>query len=125
MSDAVIPLIRPTSLRARLLVLGTLAMVAVVLAYMSLRGPAPAPATPAPLRPPAGVAPAAAPAGALPAVSALRDSALAARGRAERAGALKNTVPSWGIAETIVAAADQAVRTGDQTRATSMYSGAI
>ena len=126
LSDAVVSLIRPTSLRARLFVLGTLATVAVVLAYLSLRGPPAAPATPAPLvTPPLGVAPAVAPAGALPAVAALRDSALAARGRAERAGALKNTVPAWGLAETMLATADQAVRTGDQTRATSMYSGAI
>ncbi len=126
LSDAVVSLIRPTSLRARLFVLGTLATVAVVLAYLSLRGPPAAPATPAPLvTPPLGVAPAAPPAGALPAVAALRDFALAARGRAERAGALKNTVPAWSLAETMLATADQAVRTGDQTRATSMYSGAI
>ncbi len=134
LSDAVLSLVRPTSLRARLLVLGALATVAVVLAYLSLRGPTPAPpppsppATPAPLAgPPADVAPGggALPAGVLPAVAALRDSVLAARRRAEHAGALKNTVPSWTIAETMLGTADRAVRTGDQTRATSMYSGAI
>jgi len=130
LSDAVLSLVRPTSLRARLFVLGTLATVAGVLAYMSLRGPTPAPlpppATPAPLvGPPADVAPAALPPGVLPAVVALRDSVLATRRRAEHAGALKNTVQSWTIAETMLGTADQAVRTGDQTRATSMYSGAI
>src|SRR3989441_8024269 len=49
LSDAVVSLIRPTSLRARLFVLGPLATVAVVLASLSLRGPPAAPATPAPL----------------------------------------------------------------------------
>ena len=58
-------------------------------------------------------------------MAALRDSVLAVRGRAERAGAQKNTVPSWAIAETMLASADQAVRAGEQTRATSMYGGAV
>ena len=130
LSDAVVSLIRPTSLRARLLVLGALATVALVLAYASLRSPAAPPLAPQatavpPVGPAEGVAPGAAPVGALPAVAALRDSVLAVRGRAERAGAQKNTVPSWTIAETMLASADQAVRAGDQTRATSVYSGAI
>ena len=122
LSDAVLSLVRPISLRARMLVLGALGTMAVVLAYTSLRSPA----TAAPLVGPSeGVAPAAPPAGALPAVAALRDSVLAVRGRAERAGAQKNTVPSWNIAETMLASADQAVRAGEQTRATSMYGGAV
>ena len=130
LSDAVLSLVRPISLRARMLVLGALGTMAVVLAYTSLRSPAapppPGQATAAPLVGPSeGVAPAAPPAGALPAVAALRDSVLAVRGRAERAGAQKNTVPSWAIAETMLASADQAVRAGEQTRATSMYGGAV
>jgi hypothetical protein len=129
LSDAVFSLIRPTSMRVRMLVLGALAIVVVVLAYTSLRSPPAAPATPGPVAaPPVATgppAPAPAPAGALPAVKTLRDSVLAARSRAEHAGALKNTVPSWTVAEAMLASADQAVGAGQQTRATSTYSGAI
>jgi len=129
LSDAVFSLIRPTSLRVRMLVLGALAIVVVVLVYTSLRSPPAAPATPGPVAaPPVATgppAPAPAPAGALPAVQTLRDSVLAARSRAEHAGAQKNTVPSWTIAEAMLATADQAVGAGQQTRATSTYSGAI
>src|SRR5207253_619693 len=60
-----------------------------------------------------------------PAVAPLRDSAVAARGRADRTGAGKVNVPAWTIAETMLQSADQAAVAGDQTRATNGYSGAI
>jgi len=59
------------------------------------------------------------------ALGAQRDSALAARDRARRAGAMKNNVPSLLLAETVVQNAERALRTGDLARAASGYLSAI
>src|SRR2546430_197444 len=59
------------------------------------------------------------------ALVAQRDSALAARDRARRAGAMKNNVPSLILAETVVQNAERALRTGDPARAASGYLSAI
>src|SRR5256714_1169874 len=59
------------------------------------------------------------------ALVAQRDSALAARDRARRAGAMKNNVPSLILAETVVQNAERALRAGDLARAASGYLGAI
>ncbi len=59
------------------------------------------------------------------ALVAQRDSALAARERAQRAGAMKNNVPSLILAETVVQNAERALRTGDPARAASGYLSAI
>jgi len=59
------------------------------------------------------------------ALVAQRDSALAARERAGRAGAMKNNVPSLILAETVVQNAERALRTGDLARAASGYLSAI
>ncbi len=60
-----------------------------------------------------------------PALVAQRDSALAARERARRAGAMKNNVSSLILAETVVQNAERALRTGDLARAASGYLSAI
>src|SRR5881398_2671124 len=59
------------------------------------------------------------------ALGAQRDSALAARDRARRAGAMKNNVPSLLLAETVVQNAERAVRGGDQAHAASGYLSAV
>jgi serine/threonine-protein kinase len=55
------------------------------------------------------------------ALSARRDSALAARDRAVRAGALKNNVPAWILAETMFQVSEQALQAGAQPRALNGY----
>jgi len=117
----------PTSLRVRLVALLGLLAAAIVAAYFSLS----APAAPAPVavtipprhpnpplfdpRPIAGLA---------PRLSATRDSAYGARGRALAVGALVNNVPSMLVADGMLLAADQAARGTDPVRATAGYSGA-
>ncbi len=59
------------------------------------------------------------------ALVAQRDSALAARDRARRAGAMKNNVPSLILAETVVQNAERALRSDDLARAASGYLSAI
>jgi len=59
------------------------------------------------------------------ALVAQRDSALAARDRARRAGAMKNNVPSLILAETVVQNAERALRRDDLARAASGYLSAI
>ena len=59
------------------------------------------------------------------ALVAQRDSALAARARAQRAGAMKNNVPSLLLAETVVLTAERALRTGDLGHAASGYLSAV
>ena len=59
------------------------------------------------------------------ALVAQRDSALAARDRARRAGAMKNNVPSLILAETVVQNAERALRADDLARAASGYLSAI
>jgi serine/threonine-protein kinase len=55
------------------------------------------------------------------ALGARRDSALAARDRAVRAGALKNNVPAMVLGETMLQASEQALQAGNQSRALSGY----
>jgi len=59
------------------------------------------------------------------ALVAQRDSTLAARERARRAGAMKNNVPSLILAETVLLTAEGALRSGDLARAASGYVSAI
>ena len=59
------------------------------------------------------------------ALVAQRDSAVAARERARRAGAMKNNVPSLILAETLVQNAERALRTGDFGQAANGYLSAI
>src|SRR5947207_9773694 len=59
------------------------------------------------------------------ALVAQRDSALAARERARRAGAMKNNVPTLMLAEAVLQTAERAVRSGDLARAASGYVSAI
>ena len=59
------------------------------------------------------------------ALVAQRDSALAARERARRTGAMKNNVPALMLAEAVMQTAERAVRTGDLARAASGYLSAI
>src|SRR3989442_10611416 len=104
LSDAVLSLVRPISLRARMLVLGALGTMAVVLAYTSLRSPAapppPGQATAAPLvGPPGGGRPGGPPGGAPPGGAGRRAPGLAAPGGRRAAGPPENTGPSSRPAE--------------------------
>src|SRR5690349_9099791 len=65
------------------------------------------------------------PANLNPAILGQRDSALAARTRARRAGAMKNNVPSLLLAEAVVQTAERALRTGDLGHAANGYLSAI
>jgi hypothetical protein len=56
-----------------------------------------------------------------PALSARRDSALAARDRAVRAGALKNNTTSMVLAENLFQVSEQALIAGNQTQALNGY----
>ena len=121
-------LVTHAPMKWRLAVLGALAAVVLVLVFAPGQ---PAPdltegaraATPAAVPGPVFSAPAPPP--DLPpvslAVSSRRDSALAARDRAERAGAIKNSVPAIILAETMFQASEQALQAGDQTRALRGY----
>jgi serine/threonine protein kinase len=121
---AILKLAQPTSLRARLLTLGALAVVVAVLAYSSIASPS-RPAAPATRSsPPVSVGPPG-PVILNSALASLRDSVYAAKNRAEAAGAVKNNVPSWPLAETMLQGADEAVTGGAQSRATQLYSGAL
>ncbi len=60
-----------------------------------------------------------------PALASRRDSALAARERARRSGAIKNNVPSLTLAETVLQNAERALRTGDLAHAATGYVGVI
>jgi hypothetical protein len=125
--SAVLRLVTHAPLKWRAAVLTTLMVTALVLLYVS-RSPSPV------------AAPSAAefggvtldqlllfpvPAHLNPALVAQRDSALAARERARRAGAMKNNVPALILAETLVQNAERALRTGDPARAASGYFSAI
>ncbi|HYK83476.1 MAG TPA: serine/threonine-protein kinase [Gemmatimonadales bacterium] len=65
------------------------------------------------------------PPGLNPALTAQRDSALAKRERARRAGAIKNNVPSLMLAELTLQTAERALRSGDLARAASAYASAM
>jgi len=124
-------LITHASMRARLAVLGALAAVVLLLLFSpgqsndsqasAILPPPAAPvappaASPAVLQPPITNAPPVSMAASL-----RRDSALAARDRAISAGALKNSVPAWILAESMWAASEQALQAGDQSRAIRGY----
>jgi eukaryotic-like serine/threonine-protein kinase len=137
-------LVTHASLRLRVAVLSALATVVVVLAYVS-RGtvqsaelppsatgdasadqfdaaPPPAPTPPTTLK---QFLAAPLPPSVSGALVALRDSALAARDRARRVGAIKNNVPSVVLAETMLQTAEQGVRSGDQAHASGAYLSAV
>ena len=125
----VLKLITHASMRARLAVLGALA--AVVLLLLFSPGPpgdneanavlAPPPVIPAAPATPLIVPPTVTEAPVSMAVSMRRDSAFAARDRALAAGALKNSVPAWILAESIFQASEQALQVADQSRAIRGY----
>jgi serine/threonine-protein kinase len=142
----ILRLVTHTPLRWRIVVLSALAVVALILAFVSrgsvLSPPETAPSVvAAPAPPPTLIPTPAAPApepvtldeyiatpvtkGTNAALVALRDSALEARARAERAGAMKNNVRSVVLAETILLTAEQSRRRGDQSRASSGYISAV
>jgi serine/threonine-protein kinase len=128
----VLKLITHASMRARLVVLGALAAVVLLLLF-SPGQPADTQATvlapPPPTAPAGGVALDAPP--AVPdvpvsvAVGMRRDSAFAARDRAIAAGARKNSVSAWILAESMFQASEQAVQAGDQSRAIRGYVEAV
>jgi serine/threonine-protein kinase len=124
----------------RVVVLSALAAVVLLLVYVSQRSEPPAPPQPpVTAAPSAGPSPAPLPAGAslnqlvrapLPpgvnsALIAVRDSALRARERARRVGAIKNNVPSVVLAETMLQTAEQGLRSGDQAHASGAYVSAV
>jgi len=134
-------LVTHTPLRWRVTVLSALAVVALILAFVS-HGPiaSPAPEPPAavvthPVPPPPPPSPdprtldemIAAPIAAKtnPALIALRDSALASRDRARKVGAMKNNVRSLALAEAMLFTAEQERRGGNQAKASSAYVGAV
>jgi len=124
--DAALRLVTHMSLKWRAAVLTALMVTALVLLYVS-RSPSP---VAAPLSTDATATldqllayPL--PTGLNGALTAQRDSALAARDRAHRAGAMKNNVPSLLLAETVLQNAERAVRAGDQAHAASGYLSAV
>jgi hypothetical protein len=123
-------LITHASMRARIAVLGALAVVVALLVYAPGQpadeptAAASGPVIPPPAAQPGGVvAPAPAPGGPpiSLAVSLRRDSALSARDRAIAAGAQKNSVPSVLLAQTMLETSDRALQRGDQSLALRGY----
>ena len=126
-------LITHASMRARLAVLGALAAVVLLLLFSpsqsgdnqanAVLAPPPvipqAPATPLIASPTVTEAPVSI------AVSLRRDSAFAVRDRAIAAGALKNSVAAWILAESMFQASEQALQAGDQSRAIRGYVEAV
>jgi eukaryotic-like serine/threonine-protein kinase len=125
----VLKLITHASMRARLAVLGALAAVVLLLLFSPSQpgdNEANAVLAPPPVIPPAPTTPLIVPptvteAPVSVAVSIRRDSAFAARDRALAAGALKNSVPAWILAESIFQASEQALQAADQSRAIRGY----
>jgi serine/threonine protein kinase len=122
----VLKLITHASMRARLIVLGALAVVVLLLLFSPSQAtddqanavlPNPPPSQPLGLAAP----PAIPDAPVSIAVSTRRDSALAARDRAVAAGALKNSVAAWVFAESMFQASEQALQAADQSRAIRGY----
>src|SRR5262245_54668797 len=127
-------LITHASMRARLAVLGALAAVVLLLLFSPsqsadnaanavLAPPAPPPAPVSPLSVPPPALTDAAPVSMF--VSMRRDSAIAARDRAVNAGALKNSVAAWILAESMFQASEQALQAADQSRAIRGYVEAV
>jgi serine/threonine-protein kinase len=126
--SAVLRLVTHAPLKWRAAVLTTLMVTALVLLYVS-RSPSPV-AAPLNNAQFAGasldqVLGFALPASLNAALVAQRDSTLAAREHARRAGAMKNNVPSLILAETVLLTAEGALRSGDLARAASGYVSAI
>ena len=125
----VLKLITHASMRARLAVLGALAAVVLLLLFSPGQPGdndanavlAPPPVIPAAPATPLIVPPTVTEAPVSMAVSIRRDSAFAARDRALAAGALKNSVPAWILAESIFQASEQALQAADQSRAIRGY----
>ncbi|MGE5801987.1 MAG: serine/threonine-protein kinase [Gemmatimonadota bacterium] len=126
-------LITHASMRARLAVLGALAAVVLLLLFSPGQpgdNEANAVLAPPPVIPPAPATPLIVPptvteAPVSMAVTMRRDSAFAARDRASAAGALKNSVPAWILAESMFQASEQALQAGDQSRAIRGYVEAV
>ena len=126
-------LITHASMRARLAVLGALAAVVLLLLFSPGQpgdGEANAVFAPPQVIPPAPNTPLVVPptvteAPVSMAVTIRRDSAFAARGRALAAGALKNSVAAWILAESMFQASEQALQAGDQSRAIRGYVEAV
>ena len=126
-------LITYASMRARLAVLGALAAVVLLLLFspgQSGDSQANAVLAPPPVIPPAPATPLIVPptvteAPVSMAVTNRRDSAFAARDRAIAAGALKNSVAAWILAESMFQASEQALQSGDQSRAIRGYVEAV
>jgi hypothetical protein len=138
----VLRLVTHASLRWRVAVLSALAAVVLVLAYATRGNVEPVEPSPAAAAAPESPAPqpsathpvpttlkhllaAPLPPAVTGALVALRDSALAARERARRVGAIKNNVPSVVLAETMLQTAEQGVRSGDQAHASGTYLSAV
>ena len=121
--NALLRLAQPLSVRSRALTLGALAAVALVIVFVSRSSsngalPDAAPASPVTVGQPRPVV-------LNPALSSMRDSVFSARTRAEAAGAMKNNVPSWLVAESMLQGAEQAVSSGSVSRAAASYSAAL
>jgi eukaryotic-like serine/threonine-protein kinase len=130
----ILKLITHASMRARLAVLGALAAVVLLLLFSpgqssdSQANAVLAPPVfipPAPLVPQGITPPTVTEAPVSMAVSRQRDSAFAAQERAAAAGARKNSVPAWILAESMLEASERALQAGDQSRAIRGYAEAV
>jgi len=119
----VLKLVTHAPMKWRVTVLSALALVVAAIALMPSRPeePAAAPAR-APTAPQVGGP---LPAEINPALSALRDSALAARDRAERAGAIKNGVRAALLGETLFQTSDRSLQDGDIPGASTGWREAV
>ena len=121
----VLRLISHAPMRWRVVVLATLALVVALLVSRSSGPPAPG----ASLAPPTAtldrLIAEPLPSGLRPTLLQPRDSALAARGRAQQAGAMKNSVPALALAEAALQNAERGIRVGDLAQAASSYLTAI
>src|SRR5437667_240165 len=121
----VLRLISHAPMRWRVVVLASLALVVALLVSRSSGPPAPG----APLAPPTAtldrLIAEPLPSGLRPTLLQPRDSALAARGRAQQAGAMKNSVPALALAEAALQNAERGIRVGDLAQAASSYLTAI
>ena len=126
--SAMLKLVMHASVKWRATVLTALMAAALVVLYVS-RSPSPvaAPSPAAEISTPSldELIELPLPAGINAALVAQRDSTLAARERARRAGAMKNSVPSVLIAETVLETGERALRRGDLARAANAYTGAV
>ncbi|MGH7569689.1 MAG: serine/threonine-protein kinase [Gemmatimonadales bacterium] len=120
----VLKLVTHAPMKWRVAVLSALALVVAAIALMPSRPeePAAAPARRAPTGPQLGRT---LPGEINPALSALRDSALAARDRAERAGALKNGVRAALLGETLFQNGDRSLLDGDVPGASTGWREAV